>query len=77
MQSPALGLLHEVGHAARHAANAQLPTVAGRIRFTIEEEQTVVDNYETPAAKAFGQGVRVKYDDLWRAYSVGCSTCTK
>jgi len=70
-QSPALGLLHELGHAYRDIFyginSSKLPETLSREQL-IEyfnnskiEEQTIVDAIETPAAILLGEYVRTKY----------------
>jgi len=55
-QSPAMGLGHEVaGHAQQAIKDPEL-------KQGIHEEMRVINNIETPAAKALGEGVRVKYE---------------
>ena len=80
VQSPALGLIHEVGHAAsdvtdsaQHQIDGQTPDPANV--FTNIEERDVVTNVETPAANSFGEATR--NHNAGTPVRVECVTCTE
>ncbi len=79
VQTPALGVLHEIGHALHHQANpkqfisdATTPAAGGY--HNLEEKKTI-DNIETPAAKKLGEPTRAHHGGI--PVTVKCETCDK
>jgi RHS repeat-associated protein len=77
-QSPALGLVHEVGHAANYDRNEEKFTsdrrstiVGGYSNF---EEYDVIKNTEAPTAELWGEAVRNSHGG--KAARMTCSVCT-
>ncbi len=71
IQSAALGLAHEMGHASQHL-NGQLK---GRNDEEIlETEEDNVSRWETPIAKELGEYARSKYTDSYRTRTMENST---
>jgi hypothetical protein len=57
-QTPALGLGHELAHAAGDGKKARHLVQISDSEFENKEERRVITSYEIPAAKQFGEGVR-------------------
>jgi RHS repeat-associated protein len=78
VQTPALGALHEIGHAEEHAAN---PTEFKKnsntpdAQYDDKEERRVIEKVETPAAKKLGEPTRTNHGGI--AIPVPCATCDK
>lgn len=71
IQSAALVLLHELGHAAQHLDGL---LIGGDIEQRIEEEEHNVANYETPVATELGEPTRSSYFDGIGSYIMSNST---
>ena len=61
MQSPALGLLHELGHAFIDLYKSMIEKINLKrfdLQYDNKEERWVIENIETPAANILGEGTR-------------------
>jgi RHS repeat-associated protein len=78
VQTPALGVLHEAGHALQDLQNpAQMQQdVATPVpAYHNKEEHRVIDKIETPAAQKLGEPTRKHHGG--KPISVSCPTCVK
>lgn len=78
VQTPALGVLHEAAHALQHVENPKqlLKDIATPVPlYDNREEQRVIRNIETPAARKLGEPVRQHHGG--RAITVQCPICTE
>ncbi len=73
-QTPALGLLHEGGHALGDLTGTASPTVPipGDPYDTAEEKRVII-NLEIPVARKLGEGIRTDHHGI--PYQVPCPTC--
>jgi hypothetical protein len=73
-QTPALGLLHEGGHALGDLTGTAAPAVPipGDPYDTAEEKRVII-NLEIPAARKLGEGMRKDHQGI--PYQVPCPTC--
>jgi RHS repeat-associated protein len=64
-QSPALGLLHELGHTYLDFYESFFKNIisffAKDDKYDLKEEKFVIENIETPAAKALNEGIRLNH----------------
>lgn len=75
VQTPALGLLHEAGHAQNDVNNTLDRTPRFFDLYSNNEEYNVITNVETPAAKVLNEPIRSNHLGATRRTS--CSTCTR
>lgn len=75
LQTPALGVLHEFGHADGDLNKKSESTTPDGTPYDNKEEKRVIDNMETPSAKKLGEGTRT--DHAGQPYKVDCVSCTK
>jgi len=78
VQTPALGVLHEAGHALQDLENpAQLKKdVKTKIpNYHTKEEKRVIEKIETPAATKLGEPIRKHHGG--KPVKVSCPTCNK
>ncbi|MBR5832614.1 MAG: hypothetical protein IKY79_08390 [Bacteroidales bacterium] len=76
-QSPALGLLHELGHSyidLYMTKEDKQEMSSFDNQYDLKEERWVIENIETPAAKILGEGVRYNHDGY--IYRTNNSTST-
>lgn len=78
VQTPALGVLHEAGHAEAHLSDPQgeladFETVDDNYRNV--SERKVIENVETPAAKTMGEPTRTTHGGT--PVHVRCPTCSE
>ena len=69
-QTPALGLLHELGHAFVKLTKAFVPNFFnnGDDQYDNKEDAWIIKNIETPAAKILNEGIRYNHDgDAFKA----------
>jgi RHS repeat-associated protein len=78
VQTPALGVLHEAGHAESDLANPvqhKADTFTRDPNYGDVEEKDVIQNVETPAAKKIGEPTRTNHGGT--PVRVSCPTCDK
>lgn len=78
VQTPALGLLHEAGHALQDLQNPgqmQIDIATPVPAYHNKEEQRVIDIIETPAANKLGEPARKHHGGT--AVRVSCPICDK
>ena len=78
VQSPALGLAHEMGHAAQHLDEHPYYTAwlvdTNNIGFTHRLENNNLTRFETPIANELGEYARISYTDTSGHHSMDSST---
>lgn len=78
VQTPALGVLHEAGHALQHLQNPKQLTQDAATpvpQYHNREEQRVIVNIETPAARKLNEPTRQHHGN--NPVAVRCPTCNK
>jgi len=64
LESPAMVLGHEIAHAVGGQIRDKLTSISDP-NYTNKEERRVIVNFENPAARQFGEGVRHDHSGSW------------